>query len=526
MVHAANVALGVRARLTEAASSSAATVRRHPVAVLGFIALAALAISPIWRARFLPLLDEPAHVSSVYIYRYLRDPASDLATYYARSFRFVPYLLYHAVLYVLSLPLPLELANKLLQSAYVLSFPLAAWLWLRRTGRNPTLAVLAIPLAYSYTWAHGFQPFNIGVPVMLFGIIALDAWLARPTVVRALLLLVLSMAAELAHPLVFAGLGLGCAALSLVYLTRPLRVLSAALFFVPSLVALKLQVSHSAATPFATEVAMPGAKLIDGTWVGWAEMLQNLPAYTADVVTGDVDLAVFFVMVAVSVGLLLTGLPARVHVLHAPRGLHHYRGALVAAALLVAYFALPLHLSRPFDWWFVSGRFAVPFCFFALLLPSGAMVGARRNLRAAATLAAAVLMVVIGNRYADFDRRMQPMVLLQKLAPRQDTLLLLTMHPRTDPAVNVEAYRQISAWMQLLRGGFTPSGFFQTEHPFRVVHALPCPLWYWHEGFDFVHHGEPWAWVMIHGAAPGSIHVAYDLVAREGPFSLYRRMQP
>jgi hypothetical protein len=525
MLHAEPVA--IRARLAswfvDSAGKIAAAVRRHPWAIGAFLLLGILAVAPIWRARFLPLLDEPGHVSSVYILRYLKDPSANLTPYYARSFRFVPYLLHYAILWAMSYPLGLEIANKVMQSAYVLSFPLIALWWLRRTRRSPALGLLVFPLAYSYTWAHGFQPFNVGVPFLLMGVCAIDAWLDKRTVGAALGAIALVMLCEVAHPIVFGALCASTAALALAYAHRPLRVMAAALFFAPGLYALKVQIAKSVATPFATAVATSNAKSFDGTWVGWKEMVGNLPIYAMDAISGDIDVWVFWLLAACSLALLLTGLPVGARWQRALAGLHHYRGTLVVAALLACYIALPIHLSKPFDWWFVSGRLAVPLCFFAFLLPSGAIMEERRNLLAPAVIAAAALLIAVGGRYADFGKRMQPLPRLARLIPHSDNALLLSMHPRTDPSVNVEAYREISAWLQVLRGGYTPTGFFQADFPFKVVAPLPGPVWYAHEYFDFQHQGEPWTWVMIHGASPAGVAQSYDPVAQEGNFTLYRR---
>src|SRR5512133_2691343 len=70
---------GVASYLVDAAGKARSAVRRHPWAIAAFVLLAVLAVSPIWRCRFLPLLDEPGHVSAVYILRYLRDPSANLA---------------------------------------------------------------------------------------------------------------------------------------------------------------------------------------------------------------------------------------------------------------------------------------------------------------------------------------------------------------------------------------------------------------------------------------------------------------
>ncbi len=511
----------------------------RPWLLAGMVALAALAVSPIWRSRFLPLLDEPNHLASIYIYRYLPDASAHLAAYYTRSFRFVPYMVYHLVVLGLSYLVPVELANKLWQSLYVLSFPAAALVWTRRTGRSPLLALFALPLGYSYTWALGFAPFNASVPCLLFAISALDAFLEGPTAGRALLLILVAFLCELGHPLIFAGLCAAAIALGALHLMTPLRVLIAALAFVPSLVALRLQMADGAASPFVADVAQADVHSIAGTWSGWRDMLANLPSYSLDVVSGRAGQNLFWVLVATCVALVLSGLrrspaealrsaghdgrPTRAQRIRA--ALDTYRTLLIATALLLCYLLFPLHLSRPFDWWFVSGRYAIPFLFFLLLSPRGALTGLRRWALAPVLVASIAFFLIIGGRYADYARRIEPLFHLAGQIPPNDTAILLSMQPRTDPAVDVEAYREISSYLQLIRGGFSPSGFYHAEHPLHLAHAPPMPPWSAHEAFDFRGGSVFWDWLVIHGRIPPALPASgvWTRVASEGDFSLYRR---
>jgi hypothetical protein len=338
--------------------------------------------------------------------------------------------------------------------------------------------------------------------------------------------MVLAFLCEIAHPLVFMGMGIGAVGLAVAYAFRPHRVVLAALCFVPSLGALKYQIAHSAATPFAMTVATTNAKGFDGTWIGWREMLRYLPAYSLDSVAGDWDVTAFWLIMGAGGALILTGLPLRrPSLLRLPAGIHEYRSLLVAAAFLAAYLALPLHLARPFDWWFVSGRLAGPLLFFTVLSASGRVDGQRRNLLIPVVAALVLLFVDVGGKYADYGRRMQPMVRMTRRIPRNDSVLLLSMFPRTDPSVNVEAYRCIGAWMQVMHGGFTPSGFFNSEFPFHVINQLPSPSWSAHESFDIENQAPAWGWLMVHGAVPPALSgsKSWELMSKDGVFSLYRR---
>jgi hypothetical protein len=53
--------------------------REERLFVVVFALCAVAALGPIWRVRFLPLLDQPNHISSVYIWHYFNDPAARLS---------------------------------------------------------------------------------------------------------------------------------------------------------------------------------------------------------------------------------------------------------------------------------------------------------------------------------------------------------------------------------------------------------------------------------------------------------------
>ena len=71
------------------------------------------------------------------------------------------------------------------------------------------------------------------------------------------------------------------------------------------------------------------------------------------------------------------------------------------------------------------------------------------------------------------------------------------MKPRGDEAVNVEAYNQFAAWVQILRGGFSGSGWFFAGYPFKLKKQLPGPPWYSHEQFNPAAHAGPYHYVIV-----------------------------
>src|SRR5207245_3287411 len=123
-------------------------LRRDPVTAAVFALAAAATLLPLWIGRYLPLLDYPNHLSIVFVWRHLDDPAWDFARYYQVHLVPLPYWVQYASVYALSIPLGVETAQKLFLGVALLSLPAGAALYARRLGRDPRLAIFAFPLAW------------------------------------------------------------------------------------------------------------------------------------------------------------------------------------------------------------------------------------------------------------------------------------------------------------------------------------------------------------------------------------------
>ena len=99
-----------------------------------FCALVAVSLVPIWAVEFHPLPDLCEHLAAVTIMRHHADPAWDFQRYYDLSLGLEPYWGYYGLLYVLSYPFGIELANRMLLSVYVVALPLGIGLLPRERG--------------------------------------------------------------------------------------------------------------------------------------------------------------------------------------------------------------------------------------------------------------------------------------------------------------------------------------------------------------------------------------------------------
>jgi hypothetical protein len=496
-----------------------------------FGVLAVLALIPIWRARFLPLLDQPNHLSSAYIWHHYDDPAARLKEHYELNIRPVPYFAYYGLvhLFALAFATSVEIANKIALSAYVLAIPVAGLLFAARTGRSPWLSLLTFPLAYSYSWAHGFNPFTIGVAALLLAICAVDAFLARP---RASAgpgagVLILTLACALSHPLALFGQNASAIALLAAIRPRWKTVLALGLLVLPGNLL------------FAWQLLRPQVSLAEGAigqeqlYVGqhpppW-EMLRYLPAYTLDSVSGNADLTVFYVLFGTAILLLLTSFPKSNRSANSGDWLRRWRGAAVLMAMLACYLIIPLHLTRPIEWWFVSGRFAPLVGFFLFLLPDGPIRGARLLLLLPALAAAAFYPVHVSQKYAGFNQRAEPFVEMVEEARPGAKILFLSLKPRGDEAVNVDAYHQFGCYIQITKGGYCATGWFKNGFPYKLRSELPAPPWHRHELFNARDHAGPYDYVIVRNENSkkpifnGQENPEWGAVRREGAWTLYAR---
>ncbi|UQA54672.1 hypothetical protein [Polyangium aurulentum] len=492
-----------------------------------FLVLAAVALAPIWRARILPLLDEPNHLSAVFIYHHIDDPWARLGSFYEVSIPNVPYLAYYLLVHLFAHAVGIEIANKIVQSAYVLAIPLAALVWTRRTGRSPWLSILAFPLAYSFSWSLGFHPFNVGVALFLFTLAAVDAFLERPRKAAGVAVALLGLACDYGHPLAVLSLYLSVPVLLLAHRPAPRRLGLTLLLLLPGAALFAWQVLHPQVAWVAPPQATEGPRVVFEHMPA-EYMLRYFPEHTLETVSGPRDLEAFWVLVGSAVLLLAAGVLAR------DKGarftgsgfVFRYRAALLALLMLGLYFAVPYQLERPFAWWFVGGRFAPLACFFAFLVPSGDVRGRKVFLFAPALLVALALPLHISSKYAAFNERARPFVRMVARARPGTDILFLSMLPRTDPAVNWEVYNQMAAWVQILHGGYSPSGWFDTNSLFKVVRHLPAPPHRQQEWFNPDVHAGPYHYIIVRneprplfGDAPSPFH----LVDEEGEWKMYAR---
>src|SRR5205823_2739105 len=134
-----------------------------------FCALAVIALVPVWHQRMLPMLDTPDHLALARAWHDYHDPSWHIADYYTLRVRVVPYLLFYFLIHVLLFVFDIEVANKLILSAYLLLYPLSIWALARALGRSRWLALGGFALAFNPGWIYGFTSYLLATCWLFFG---------------------------------------------------------------------------------------------------------------------------------------------------------------------------------------------------------------------------------------------------------------------------------------------------------------------------------------------------------------------
>ena len=484
--------------------------RGFPVAC---VVLGVLAVLPVWSSRFLPLLDEPNHLSALYIWKQLSDPASPLHAFYQVAIAPVSYFLHYGLAYLSSWVVGVELAHKLVLSAYVLSFPLAGWLWCRATGRTVWLCLTTIPLAYSTSWSLGYHSFDAGLAACLFAVIAEDALLRAPSLRRAL---------------VVCGLGLAC------YLGHPLALV---MFWVCTLVLWGVSRPRWPALAWSVASLLPGALLyrwqslaagvgVSGTlelmgpnflrfspeWV--RDRVLALPAYAVNPLAGSADTRSFELMLAGFLMLLAVG---------AARAAS-YRSLLLASGLFGLYMLLPNHFAKPVYLWIACGRVAPLVAFFLSLSPAIDDAMRARWLVLPIVLVGALVPLSTALAYRTFGSELSTLERVLALCPRDAEVLTIALGgaDTLTEGFDQPVFRQLSSWVQVLHGGYNPSEFPRPiAFPFVTKHRLPAPPWRHHERYEQYLNPELYSCVLTMKLGEGVGLPGYELGRREGEFALW-----
>ncbi len=144
-----------------------ALVSRFPLERLAWIFALICGVAPLWATQALPLVDLPQHLHLISVLHRLNDASTLYPEIFARRPELTPYLGYYYAVSLLNWLMPLELANRVFLSAYVMGMPLSLAFLLKSLKRPTWPALLALPFAYGDSFAWGFINYCASLPLAL-----------------------------------------------------------------------------------------------------------------------------------------------------------------------------------------------------------------------------------------------------------------------------------------------------------------------------------------------------------------------
>ena len=498
--------------------------------VAAFVVSALATVLPIWIAHYLPLLDLPNHLAAVAVWHYHDDPKWDFARFYDLNLVPLPYWAHYYTVHLLTyVTRSVEVANKIFLTGYALALPAGAWALARRFGRSPWLALFAFPLVWNFNLGDGFIAYCAGFAAVPLALVLVDRHASEPTWERALAVAAVGSLTYFFHLLAYV-LFLVCAGLIVLaqrraFAPRLLAVRALPVLSCAGIGAWALQRANSMGFHRVTGV---GRDLI---YDPLAERLAQIPDRLINFLPGHVDELV--VVVAIVCWLALAVTAARV-----PRDAgderacppHVWGPELCFVAALALYLFSPRSMQRPFYWHMINGRFVVAIALFAVLTLRGPIAGWRRWLCAPVVVATVAYTIALGGAFREFNRHAAGFDELVAQIPRDKQVLTLILRPMGDPTVNVSAFNQFPAYVQIHHGGYN---FYNFAEGFPLLYRvrLPAPPWSHTDQFDwnaqsrpydyFLTFREGWQYTpMKQPLADGKVR----LVAESGAWRLYEKI--
>ncbi|HZR09922.1 MAG TPA: hypothetical protein VFA79_15175 [Myxococcales bacterium] len=176
-------------------------MRAVPLGKLLLICCAALALVPILPA-YLPLVDFPQHVALHAIWNHIHDPAFNLNGRFEVTLA-TPYVLSHLLAHAVGQVVGPEGGLRFVLVVALVTFPLAAVVFLRAFDRPPELALAAAPAALSFVYWFGFTSYVIALPLVLVGVASVRRCAASGRLRDALLLGAVGLVTVATHGFAF-----------------------------------------------------------------------------------------------------------------------------------------------------------------------------------------------------------------------------------------------------------------------------------------------------------------------------------
>ncbi len=512
---------------------------------LVYAAALVLGALPLWVSSHLPMVDLPQHLHLISVLHRLDDPTTLYPRLFAARHELTPYLGYYYLVSLLQWLLPLDLANRLFLSAYVVGLPLSLAFLLRGLGRPAWPSLLALPLAYGDSFGWGFVNYLAALPLALL-CCGLFVRALSDTARRrawAATLAVCLVAVLLFHVQAFAFLGLALpwlllttrvpedgGAKGLAAWSRPR--LAALAGVVPGVSLFLAWVVLRLGQPSQVEAGAP--------WKAWGPMLspQNLAwksfeqnrsellEVLANLLRDGSDRWPLYAVGAVAACALVLGVV---------RGDSSGEGLLMRLRLPgLVVIALGLFFLLPFDIrgyiYYLNTRYAQLAAVLAVASLPLTHVSLRRPLLWASAACALLLALVLGRGFRAFSREASEWdALVEATAPRPRVMGLI--FDTTSRVVRHPVFLHGAAELARARGGSTNFSFALTPHSPLRYRGTPPPTFpsEWRpDAFDYSVQGPAYDHFLVRGAHPSRVFGArlqqeLAIAAQAGDSWLVRR---
>lgn len=507
--------------------------------------LLAAAAAPFWSGRYLPFLDLPQHLGLAAVVTRHGDPATRFALYYTLEPRITPYWGYYGAMWLLGQALPLELANRLLFTAYAVGMPLASAYLLGCFGRDRRWAVLSIPLVFNTNLFFGFGSFLLSIPLFLFALGLAERHLGgeRARLRQALPLAAVAVLVFLFHAQTYLLLGI-CVALLLAVRAgggHGARWIAArCLPYLPSLALFACWFWRSFVGAERAGVeehtvhhrTYGGVAGLGAVYEPLRAVLERVPERLAGAFTDRSDLRIALALLAVFAVAMATAYGGAPRAEGDPRParwrcfLLARRCDLLVLALLGSYLLAPMEISGQ---WYVNPRHLI---FGALALPL--LLGRpARGWRAALVAAGAVVsLVACANAAAKvvaFQRQVGPFDAVARALPRGGRVLGLPFDNGAGGPVRTWPLLHWACWEQVLAGGdvgFSFAGLPSIPVRYRPGMQAPHPYEWRPEQFDWAAMGASYDAFLVSGVPRGrggdELRKNAAVVVKAGIWSLWK----
>jgi hypothetical protein len=529
----------VEASLNALAPAPAARAR-SPVEITAAAALLACAALPFWAGRYLPFLDLPQHLALSRIIADYHDPATHFGDYYAIDWRITPYWGFYAAMEVLQLAVPVELAARLLFTAYAVGLPLSAAYCLASFGRDWRWAVLTFPLVYNTNLFLGFATFNLSLPLFLFALGASERHLAsdRFDLRDAISVAALAALVYLFHVQSYALLGLCVVTLGALH-WRGLRwaIVCASpyafslLLFAPWF--WRSFVSPEAQPPSECDVGghhhQSYGRLgdLDPQFESVPRLVATIPERLVGAFNDGSDYRIAAALLVVFLGALALRGPRRSNVTGTLREVVlERRGQVVCLVLFCGYVFAPIEIKGQ---WYINPRHLVFAALTAPLLLGAPASGRGRLLLVAGVALAFTASANAARQISRFQEEVGPFdAVISRTQPGR-RMMGLIFEDGDGGAIRWWPFVHWTCYYQVRRGGdvsFSFAGLPSIPVVYRRGMRGPHPDEWSPEDFDWNTMAPAYDWFLVRGRPVGgatALLARADLVAAAGPWTLYRQ---